>query len=139
MAKRLNTFLRRGELPREEDGAIEFWRMKDDLRKKLSTLNIGLMMYGRARWHEAEATRKDFNIVLIRQDKKFFRLRALQGHSGRNPIDPTLKDNMLIPNTFFEYIYHIGCAVSLHSITNSGLIVEDKIIAGKDRRYSSQP
>ena len=38
----------------------------------LSTLNIGLMMYGRARWQEAEATRKDFNTVLIRQDKKFF-------------------------------------------------------------------
>ena len=30
---------------------------------------------------------------------------------------------MLIPNNFFEYIYHIGCAVSVHSITNSGLIV----------------
>ena len=30
------------------------------------------MMYGRARWQEAEATRKDFSTVLIRQDKKFF-------------------------------------------------------------------
>ena len=49
-------------------------------------------------------------------------LRALQGHSGRNPIDPLLQDNILIPNSFFEYIYHIGCAISLHSITNSGLI-----------------
>ena len=49
-------------------------------------------------------------------------LRALQGHSGRNPIDPSLQDNALIPDDFFEYIYHIGCAVSLHSITNSGLI-----------------
>ena len=49
-------------------------------------------------------------------------LRALQGQSGRNPIDPTLQDSALIPNNFFEYIYHIGCAVSLHSITNSGLI-----------------
>ena len=49
-------------------------------------------------------------------------LRALQGHSRRNPIDPTLQDYVLIPNNFFEYIYHIGCAVSLHSITNSGLI-----------------
>ena len=38
----------------------------------LSTLNIGLMMYGRARWQEAEATRKYINIVLIRQDLKFF-------------------------------------------------------------------
>ena len=48
--------------------------------------------------------------------------RALQGHSGRNPIDPALQDNVLIPNNFFEYIYHIGCAVNVHSITNSGLI-----------------
>ena len=49
-------------------------------------------------------------------------LRALQGHSGRNLIDPFLHDNVLIPNDFFEYIYHIGCAINVHSITNSGLI-----------------
>ena len=49
-------------------------------------------------------------------------LRAIQGHSGRNLVDPSLQDNVLIPNDFFEYIYHIGCAINLHSITNSGLI-----------------
>ena len=49
-------------------------------------------------------------------------LRALQGHSGRNLIDPTLQDNVLIPNNFFQYIYHVGCAIKLHSIANSGLI-----------------
>ena len=27
-----------------------------------------------------------------------------------------------MPNNFFKYIYHIGCAVNLHSITNSRLI-----------------
>ena len=49
-------------------------------------------------------------------------LRALQGHSGRNFIDPSLQqDNVLIPNNFFEYAHHIGCAINLHSITNSGL------------------
>ena len=41
-------------------------------------------------------------------------LRALQGHSGRSPVDPTLQDNVLVPNNFFGYIYHIGCAVNLH-------------------------
>ena len=54
--------------------------------------------------------------------EKFLYLRALQGHSGRSLIDPTLQDIVLIPNDFFEYIYHIGCAINLHSITNSGLI-----------------
>ena len=43
-------------------------------------------------------------------------LRALQGHSGRNLIDPSLQDNVLIPNDFFEYI------INSHSIMNSGLI-----------------
>ena len=46
------------------------WKMT--FGKKLSTLNIGLMKCGRARWQEAEATRKDFNIALTRQDKKCF-------------------------------------------------------------------
>ena len=37
----------------------------------VSTPNVGLMMYGRARRQDAEATIKDFNTVLTRQDKKF--------------------------------------------------------------------
>ena len=49
-------------------------------------------------------------------------LRALQGHSGRNLIDLTLQDNVVIPSNFFQYIYHVGCAINLHSIINSGLI-----------------
>ena len=34
VSKRLNTLLRHGQLPREDDGAIEFWRLKDDHRNK---------------------------------------------------------------------------------------------------------
>ena len=49
-------------------------------------------------------------------------LRALRGHSRRNLIDPSPQNNVFIPNNFFESIYHIGSAVNLHSITNSGLI-----------------
>ena len=49
-------------------------------------------------------------------------LRALQDHSGRSLIDPTLQDNVVIPDGFFKYIYRVGCAINLHSIINSGLI-----------------
>ena len=49
-------------------------------------------------------------------------LRTVQGHSGRNPIDSSLQDNVLIPNNFFECTYHVGCAFNLHSIISSGLI-----------------
>ena len=48
--------------------------------------------------------------------------RALQGHSGRNLIDLSLQDNVVIQSNFFQYILHIGCAFNLHSIINSGLI-----------------
>ena len=45
---------------------------------------------------------------------------VLQGHSRRSLIDLARKDNV-IPSNFFQYIYHVGCAISLHSIINSGL------------------
>ena len=49
-------------------------------------------------------------------------LRALQGHSGRNLIDPLLQDNVIILRGFFQHIYHVGCAFNSHSIISSGLI-----------------
>ena len=49
--------------------------------------------------------------------------RALQGHSGRNLIDPLSQDNVVIQSGFFHHIYHIGCAFNLHSIINNGLIL----------------
>ena len=50
-------------------------------------------------------------------------LRALQGHSGRNLIDPLKKDKVIIQSGFFQHVYHIGCAFNLHSIINNGLIL----------------
>ena len=47
--------------------------------------------------------------------------RALQGHSGRNLIDASLQNNVVIPRNFFQHIYHIRCAFNLHSIINSGI------------------
>ena len=49
-------------------------------------------------------------------------LRALQGHSGNNLIDPLLQDNVIIHRGLFHHIYHIGCAFNLHSIINNGMI-----------------
>ena len=74
-----------------------------------------------------------FQYCIDSSGQEILYLRALQGHSGRNPIDPSLQDNVLIPGTFFEYIYHIGCATKLHSITNSGLIPGGQNL-GKERQ-----
>ena len=49
-------------------------------------------------------------------------LRDLQGHSERSLSDPSSQDKVIIPDGFFKYIHHVGCATNLHSIPNSGLI-----------------
>ena len=78
---------------------------------------IGLTKSGRKAWQEEEETRKDTSIILNSSGAILY-LRALQGHSGRSLIDPTLQNNVIIPDGFFEYIHHVGCAITLHSITN---------------------
>ena len=58
-------------------------------------------------------------------------LRALQGHSGLSLIDPTLQDNVVIPSNFFQCICHVGCAINLHSIINSGLTPGDQNLSNR--------
>ena len=50
-------------------------------------------------------------------------LRALQGQSGRNLIDTSLQDNVVVQRGFFPHIYHVGCTFNLRSIINNGLIL----------------
>ena len=74
----------------------------------LRTLSVGLMKCGRA----GGGNKKRFQYCTDSSGQELLYLRAFQGHSGRNPIDPSLKDSVLIPNNFFECIYHHGCAIN---------------------------
>ena len=106
---------------REDDGAVYFWRIKENLQNPFPQS----IHWSDSRWKACLAAgggakRKfqyctdDSGIIIY--------FRALQGHSGRNLIDPSLQDSVVIPSGFFQHIYHIGCAFNLHSIINSGLI-----------------
>ena len=53
--------------------------------------------------------------------QKFLYLRSIQGHSG-STINPALQDNVLLPEGFTEYIYHVGNWEELMSMVNPGLI-----------------
>ena len=35
-------------------------------------------------------------------------IRAIQGHSKESLVGPSLLDNVLIPDDFFEFVYHVG-------------------------------
>ena len=105
-----------------DDGAVQFWRIKEHLQSQFSQIPY----WSDDRWKACLAAgggakRKyqyctDVSGLII-----YF--RALHGHSGRNHIDPSLQDNVVIQSGFFQHIYHIGCAFNLHSIINNGLIL----------------
>ena len=73
------------------------------------------MIVGKHACQQEEERKGDSSTVLMVQEQLFF-FRALQGHSGRNLIDASLQDNVIIQRGFFQHIYHIGCAFNLHSI-----------------------
>ena len=122
MSKQLSTLLRHGNLPREEHGAIEFWRLKDYFRNRVDQSQHWSDEKWKSTMAKGGGNKKRFQYCTDPSGQEILHLRALQGHSGRYLVDPSLQDNVSIPNDFFEYIYHFGCAISLHSIMNSGLI-----------------
>ena len=79
---------------REEDGVIEIWRLKDYLRNNFVRSQHSSDELWKSTKAKGGENKEKINFVLIHQDKKFFYLRALQGHSGRNLVDPSLQDNV---------------------------------------------
>ena len=121
VSKKLIRLLRHGSLPRDDDGAIEFWRIKDNLQKHF----LYCHHCSDEKWKKSMArgggNKKRYQYCTDSLGTILY-LRALQGHSGRSLIDPTLQDNVIIPDGSIKYISHVGCAINLHSIINSGLI-----------------
>ena len=104
VSKRLIHFLRHGkQVHREDDGAIEFWRIKDDLQTYFQHCHH----WSDDKWKKSMAggggNKKRYEYCTDSSGITLF-LRALQGHSGLSFIDPTLQDNVVIPSNFFQYI-----------------------------------
>ena len=121
VSKRLNTLLRHGESLREEDGAVEFWRLKDDLRNKFWVLSI--LVWWCMEEQDGRRRRQQEKISVLYW---FFRNNSMPPSLSRSFRTQT-HWSFFTGTTYwfrtisFENIYHIGCAVSVHS-TNSGLI-----------------
>ena len=80
------------------------------------------MMYGRAKMAGGGSNKKRFQYCTDSSGENYLPPSSPKVIQDASPIDPLPQDNASIPKQqYFEYIYHIGCAISLHSITNSGL------------------
>ena len=89
-----------------------FLRLKIDLRNKLEYSQYWSDDVWKSNMTGGGGNKKIFQYCIDLSGQEILDLRALQGHSGRNPIHPSLQDN-IFPNNFFEYIYPIGCAINL--------------------------
>ena len=121
VSKKLIHLLRHGSLHREDDGAVQFWRIEEYLQKYF----LYCPHWSDSKWKTCMSGgggNKKIYQYCTDSSGTIVYLRVLQGHSGRNLIDPSLQDNVIFQRKFFQYIYHVRCAINLHSIINSGLI-----------------
>ena len=107
--KVISLFRHTQTVQREEDGAIQFWRIKFHLRNQFSQIQH----WSDERWKACLAagggSKRRYQYCSDNLGTILY-LRALQGHSGSNLIDPLLQDNVIIHRGLFQNIYHIGCA-----------------------------
>ena len=102
VSKKVMCLLRHSQkVHREEDGAVHFWRIKENLQNPFpqsihwsdDQWKACLAAGGGAKRRFQYCTDDSGAIVYF---------RALQGHSGRNLIHPSLQDNVVIPSKFFK-------------------------------------
>ena len=122
LSKKVINLLRHNQkLHREEDGAIQFCKIKFHLRDHHSQIQN----WSDDRWKACSAagggSKRRYQYFSDNLGSIIY-LRALQGHSGSNLIDPAIQDNVLIGPGIFPYIYHVGSNFNLHSIISNGLV-----------------
>ena len=131
LSKKVINLLRHNQtLQREEDGAIVFYKIKFHLRDHHSQIQN----WSDDRWKACLAAGggsiRRYQYCSDNLGSIIY-LRALQGLSGSNLIDPALQDNVLIKPGIFPYIYHVGSNFNLHSTINSGLTPGCQDLSGR--------
>ena len=95
LSKKVISLLRHNQtVQREEDGAIQFYRIKFHLRNHSSQVQHGSDERWKACLAAGGSSRRRYQYCSDNSGR-ILHLRALQGHSGNNLIDPTLQDNVV--------------------------------------------
>ena len=121
LSKKVINLLRHNQtLQREEDGAIEFCKIKSHLRNHHSQIQN----WSDDRWKACLAagggSKRRYQYCSDNLGTIIY-LRALQGHTGRNLIDPLLQDNVIIQRGLFLHLPR-RMTFNLYSIINNGLV-----------------
>ena len=109
------------QVHRGEDGAVHFWRMKENLQSQFPQS----IHWSDDRWKACLAARGGGKRRLqycTDDSGAIVYFRALQGHSGRNLIDPSFSENVCYSEQFLPAYLPCWMCVQSYSIINSGLI-----------------
>ena len=88
IAKRMKTLLRPEPLPRDEDGAIDFGRLK--MQFELGFPNsVNWSVRSWISHLQRGGEKKRFQYSVDSPGEEILYLRAIQGHSGENSVDPS--------------------------------------------------
>ena len=72
ISKKVIHLLRHSQIAqREEDGAVQFCRIKKYLQNQFPQLSIGLTIVGRHAWQQEEEQKGDISIALMIQEQLF--------------------------------------------------------------------
>ena len=131
LSKKVINLLRHNQkLHREQDGAIQFYKIKFHLRDYSPTIQS----WSDNRWLTCLAAgggpKRRYQYCSDSSGSIIY-LRALQGHSGDSIIDPAMQDHVLIGPGVFSYIYHVGSNFSIPSILSNGLIPGGQNLSGR--------
>ena len=122
VSKRVISLLRHNQTVQwEEDGAIQFWRIKFLLRNQFSEVQHWFDERWKSCLAAGRGSKRRYQYCSDNLETILY-LRALQGHPGNNLIDLMSQDNVVIGTGIFPYIYHVGCTFNLHSLINNGLV-----------------
>ena len=133
VSKAMIRLLRHGSSTlQEDDGAVRF----DDLMEEFKAKFEGTSQWSVDAWitflAKGRGPKKRFQYCLNPNSSQHFRyFRAIQGRSGGNLVDPALHHNVLLPDDFAEYIYHIGNVSGKYSITKVDWSQEEEVSKGR--------
>ena len=104
ISKKVINLLRHSQIvQREHDGAVHFWRIKNYLRNQFPQTQYRSDDRWKACLAAGGGAKRRYQYFTDISGTIVY-LRALQGHSGRNLIDPSLQDNVIIQSGFFHHI-----------------------------------
>ena len=125
---------------REANGAVRFEGLASIFRSRNESTSHWPIRTWISFVQRGGGPKKRFQYCLnLNSPDHFLYLRAIQGHSGGALVDPTLQDNVLLPDDFLEHICHVGHTHDYVPSSSLGWFWVVKVSREIDMRCSSQP